>query len=114
MTPTAVWPATAHRAGGIVLLAVVYYVLARLGLTLAWAGAHASPVWPPAGLAFAAVLLWGYRLGAGVALGAFAANCIGFLANGVPPAAAIAVSAAIAAGNTLEALCGVQLLRRLA
>jgi PAS domain S-box-containing protein len=114
MTPIAAWPAAAHRAGGIVLLAVVYYALARLGLTLAWAGTNASPVWPPSGLAFAAVLLWGYRLGAGVALGAFAANCAGFLANGVPPAAAIAVSAAIAAGNTLEALGGIRLLRRLA
>jgi signal transduction histidine kinase len=60
-------------------------------------------VWPPTGIALAALLLFGSDLWPGVALGAF----LGAVATGVPLAVALGVSA----GNTLEALSAV-LLRR--
>ena len=63
-------------------------------------------MWPPAGIAFAALVLLGYRYWPGVALGAFIANA----ATPIPLAAAFG----IAAGNTTEALLAAYLLRRVA
>ncbi|MES2018738.1 MAG: CHASE domain-containing protein [Pseudomonadota bacterium] len=96
----------------IAVLALLYYGAARLGLLLAFADSNASPVWPPSGIAFGALLVGGLRLWPGVFAGALLANTVVFLANGVAPPLAVAVSLAIAAGNTGEALLGAWLLRR--
>jgi PAS domain S-box-containing protein len=99
----------------IVLLALVYYAAGRLGLLLAFAGSNASPVWPPSGIAFGALLIYGLRLWPGVFLGAVGANLAVFLSNDVlAPGPALLVSCLIGAGNTLEALAGAWLLRRVA
>jgi integral membrane sensor domain MASE1 len=90
----------------IAALAAVYYGAAKLGLTLAFANRSVTAVWPPAGIALAALLLWGYRYWPGVALGALFAN--GW--TGVP----IETVLGITVGNTLEALAGTYLLRRVA
>lgn len=96
----------------IVSLATIYYLAARLGLLLAFAETNATPVWPPSGIAFAALLLFGYRAWPGIAIGAFAANFAVFAANEVIGGAALGgVSLAIAGGNTLEALVGAYLFR---
>jgi signal transduction histidine kinase/CHASE1-domain containing sensor protein/DNA-binding response OmpR family regulator len=96
-------------------LALAYHIAARLGLLLAFADTNATPVWPPSGIAFAAVLLLGYRCWPGIALGAFSANVAVFAANQVTDSAtAVAVSLMIAIGNTLEALLGAYLLREVA
>ena len=87
------------------ILTVVYFAAARFGLSLAAMHKSVSLVWPPTGIALAAVLLFGYRIWPGIALGAFLANAF----TGV----GLAVSAAIATGNTLEALAGAYLLRHL-
>jgi integral membrane sensor domain MASE1 len=73
---------------------------------LAFETGSVTAVWPPTGIALAAVLLWGYRVWPGVALGAFLANSW----TGVP----VYAVALISTGNTLEALGGAYLLRRLA
>jgi PAS domain S-box-containing protein len=86
------------------LLALVYYGAARLGLQYASIGQSISLVWPPTGIAFAALTLLGYRYWPGIALGAFLANA----ATPVPLPAATG----IAVGNTLEALVAAYLLRR--
>ncbi len=93
------------------ILAVLYAIAACSSLVLALPNTNASPVWPPSGIAFAAVLLFGYRIWPGIFMGAFLANIITFLFNGttgIPQA--IAASFFIGAGNTLEALCGIKLL----
>src|SRR5258706_3756588 len=81
-----------------------YVVTARLGLRLDAVGGVATPVWPPTGIALAALLLGGVQLWPAVALGALIAN----LSVGVAPLSALA----IAAGNTLEAVVGAALLPR--
>lgn len=97
----------------IAALALAYWAAARLGLLLAFQNSNASPVWPPSGIAFAALALGGPRLAAGVALGAFAANLQVFFTNQVASTSTLlAVSTVIAAGNTLEAWCGVLAWRR--
>src|SRR5437879_7813880 len=95
-------------------VAILYYAAARLGLLLAFEKTNASPVWPPAGIAFAAVLLRGYRVWPGIMLGAFLANVVVFLGNHAADVFAIvAVSSVIGIGNTLEAIVGRALLDRL-
>ena len=76
------------------ILTVVYFAAARFGLSLAAMHKSVSLVWPPTGIALAAVLLIGYRIWPGIALGAFLVNA----SAGV----GLAVSAAIATGNTLR------------
>ena len=70
------WDRGARRAHAAKLVAVaaVYYGAAKLGLTLAFEAPSVTAIWPPTGIALAAVLLWGYRIWPGVALGAFLAN----------------------------------------
>ena len=86
-------------------LAIVYSAAASLGLWFAPVHKSVTLVWPPTGIALVALLLFGYRLWPGIAVGAFLVNA----ATGV----GVAVAAGIAAGNTLEALTGTYLLRRL-
>lgn len=96
----------------VLLFALLYYLAARLGLMLAFAGSNASPVWPPSGIAIGVLLIAGLRLWPGLLLGALTANIVEFAANGVPWVTTIPVSTAIALGNTLEAVTGAWLLRR--
>ncbi len=86
-------------------LAVVYVVAARLGLMLDAVAGFATLVWPPTGIALAALLLLGYRVSPGVFIGAFAAN----VWNGAAPLVALGIGV----GNTLEAIVGVYALRRI-
>jgi signal transduction histidine kinase len=81
-----------------------YFGSAKLGLELSVAHGVITPVWPPTGIALAALILLGPRLWPAIALGAFVSNAT----SGV----SVAVAAAIAVGNTLEALGGWYLLRR--
>src|SRR5438309_10931563 len=87
----------------LVLLAGIYFAAAKFGLSLASVHTNVSPVWPPTGIAIAAVLLLGYRIWPGILLGAFLANFL----TPVPVATAVA----IAIGNALEALSAGVLLR---
>src|SRR6266542_6656054 len=88
------------------ILAVIYFIAGKLGLMLASLHASASPVWPPAGIALAALLLLGYRAWPAIFIGAFLVN--------VTSAGNVATSFAIATGNTLEALVGAWLVNRFA
>ncbi len=84
-------------------VAVVYFAAAKLGLSFAFIHTNVSPVWPPTGIAIAALLLYGVRVWPAVLIGAFAAN---FLTP-----VSIGADITIAAGNTLEAVAAVTLLR---
>jgi len=86
-------------------VAILYIACAKLGLALAFRAAQVTAVWPPTGFALAAVFRFGWRAVPGVLLGAFLAN-----ASADEP---LWVAAAIAIGNTLEAVAGVTILRRL-
>ena len=88
----------------IALLAGAYLGAARIGLDLPVADGVITPVWIPTGIALAALLLFGYRLWPGVAIGAFAANAIDL---------PVETAAGIALGNTLEAVVATYLLRRI-
>src|SRR5512141_2603465 len=95
----------ARNVGTALGVAAIYFLAAKLGLSLAYLNASVSPVWPPTGVAIAAVLWLGYRATPGVVIGALLAN---YLLTDVPLAAAVGISS----GNTLEALTAVYLVRR--
>jgi two-component sensor histidine kinase len=105
---TAALSAAAGRQGArLALMAglcLAYFLLAKAGLALASIHPSATPVWPPTGLAIAALLLLGPEAAPAVFLGAFLVNqtTTGDLGSSV----------AIGFGNTLEALIGAILTRR--
>lgn len=90
----------------MLLLAAVYYGASKFGFSLAYVAEQVTVVWPPTGIALAAVLLLGPRVWPGIFLGAFLTN-----ATAHEP---VLVALGIATGNTLEALTGAWLLRRYA
>src|SRR5437867_5262989 len=94
------------RLAVIALLAAVYFVAGKLGLSLAIVHPSATPVWAPTGIALASLLFFGYRVWPGIFIGAFLAN--------VTTVGSIATSLGIAAGNTLEGLIGAYLVSRFA
>jgi integral membrane sensor domain MASE1/anti-sigma regulatory factor (Ser/Thr protein kinase) len=85
-------------------LAAAYFGAAKLGLALAFSNESVTAVWPPTGIALAALVLWGRNLWPGVLLGALLAN----VTTDVP----VYTAAGIAVGNTLEAVIGAWLLER--
>src|SRR5438093_13760901 len=64
----------AAYAGELLLITVAYFVGGKLGLAVPFTSGNISPVWPPAGIALAGVLVYGYRIWPAVALGAFLVN----------------------------------------
>jgi signal transduction histidine kinase len=87
-------------------VALLYFAVAQAGLMFAVVGSTVTLVWPPSGIALVAILVFGYRIAFGIALGAFLANAW----TGLP----ILLATGIAIGNALEALAGAFLLKRLA
>lgn len=89
-------PLALRVVAGNAALALAYFVAAKLSLTLAIPPGYATAVWPPSGLALAALLIGGPKFWPGVLIGAAAVNfTIQF---------SLAAALAIGAGNTLEAL----------
>jgi PAS domain S-box-containing protein len=88
----------------VLLLAALYFVAAKLSLPLAIPPGYATAVWPPSGIALAALLLFGTRLWPGVWLGAAVVN--------LTVESSWLVAALIATGNSLEAHVAARLIRR--
>lgn len=91
----------------IILIALCYYVSAQVGLWLSFPISKAAPLWPPAGLALALIILSGYRTWPAITIGSFIANTLVFLNLQVEFSFGLLLSlVVIAIGNTLEALFG--------
>src|SRR3954463_14711384 len=86
-------------------LAITYYLAARLGYELEFAGPVAAIVWLPVGVAIAFLYLGGVGLWPGVVLGDLLSNDYGALPLGAALGQTI--------GNLLEVLVAVVLMRRL-
>ncbi len=84
---------------------VAYIALAFVGLQLASIHPSATPIWPPTGLAIAAILLWGYRVAPAIFIAALLVSQL--------TAGSVSTSVAIACGNTFEAVTAVYLIRHL-
>ena len=87
-------------------LLFLYYVAGRIGLALAIQHPSVSLVWPPSGIALAALILLGPQAWPTVFLGAFLVN--------VTTSSSVPLAIGIAVGNTLEAALGAHLVNRYA
>lgn len=95
-------------------LAAIYFTAGRLSLLLAIPPGYATAVWPPAGIALAALLVCGYRVWPGILLGSFLVN-IGLSFDGTTAWAmtkSISLAAGIGAGAAVQAFFGAFLVRR--
>src|SRR2546430_6356132 len=97
---------TARDLAAILTLTAVYAGAGKFGLSLAIINPSASAVWPPTGIALAALLLFGLRLWPAIFAGAFLVN---LMTHGT-----VWTSLAIGAGNTLEAVAGTWLVSKFA
>ncbi|MFD0291495.1 MASE1 domain-containing protein [Streptomyces sp. NPDC127061] len=88
----------------VLAVAACYYATARLGLLQQLVRGQVTPLWPPTGIAVAALLVFGIRIWPGIALGALAVNIA--IGPSVLPVLLIAV------GNTIAPVCSYLLLRR--
>ncbi|MBD8526611.1 CHASE domain-containing protein [Pseudomarimonas arenosa] len=91
------------------IIAVAYVVSGRLGLLLAIPPGYATAIFPPAGVALGALLLFGRPAIIGVWLGSLALNI--WIGGGFS-AFSVLIAALIASGSSLQALAGHWLIAR--
>ena len=94
------------RIGVVCILAAVYFLAGKLGLSMAFVHPSSTAVWPATGIALAAFLILGYRVWPGIFVGAFLVN--------ITTAGSVLTSLGVATGNTLEGLVGAYLVLRFA
>ncbi|MFD2207719.1 CHASE domain-containing protein [Kiloniella antarctica] len=99
----------------IFLLGSVYGVTGWVGLSWAIETGYATAIWPPSGIALAAILIFGYRVWPGVFIGSFCANILSvnsleFLAD--VSFLSFLVAVGIASGAALQAVGGGYLVHR--
>jgi signal transduction histidine kinase len=87
----------------LAVVAVAYFVTARLGLELALVHGQVTPVWPPTGIAVVAILFFGARVLPAVAIAALAVN--------LPLSPNPLAATVIAGGNTLAPFVAASLLK---
>ena len=94
------------KIAALALLTLLYFAAGKLGLALAIVNPSATAVWPPTGIAIAALLVLGYRAWPAILAGAFLVN--------ITTSGSVPASLMIAGGNALEALAGAYLVNRYA
>src|SRR5437763_3333628 len=80
----------------LAIVCAVYFGAAKAGLAFAFANQSVTSIWPPTGIALAAVLIWGYRMWPAILAAAFLAK--------ITTVGSIATVLGFATGNTLKAL----------
>jgi signal transduction histidine kinase len=87
-----------------IILFCLYFITAKFGLKLSPVNTFAALIWPPTGIAFAALILFNSRLWPAITL----ASVIIYHQTG----ASILLAMSMALGNTLEVVVGVYLFKR--
>ena len=107
-------PLAADRWVRVVILAAGYTLTGIVGLSLAIPPGYATAVWPPSGIALAAVLLWGPRVWPGIVAGSLLVNlAVGMTTADLPfGALSLIIAAAIAVGSTVQTLACAAALER--
>ena len=92
--------------------ALAYWLAGRLGLLLAIPPGYASPIYPGAGIALAAVLVFGWRVLPGILLGSALMNASVSAPSDASKGLAMAMPLISALGATAQAALGAWLMRR--
>ncbi len=104
--PATPWPLA------LLATALAYTVVGWVALLLAIPPGYASPLFPPAGIALASVMVFGWRMMAGVALGSFAVNFTVSAEHGPVELTSLGLPIMFAAGAALQAGAGAWLVKR--
>src|SRR5689334_17569946 len=97
----------------LALTALAYALAGATALALGMPPSCASPLSPAAGIALASVVVYGWRMLGGVAIGALAVQLALDASRGRhDPATSLLLATAIAVGATLQAAVGAALVRR--
>ncbi|HQU88429.1 EAL domain-containing protein [Denitromonas sp.] len=94
-----------------ILLFLAYSVTGVLSLQMAIAPGYVAPLFPPAGIALAGVLLYGLRMLPAIWLGSLAVNIVALWQAGLPAPGTVAPFF-VAGGAVLQAVAGAALARR--
>lgn len=99
----------------LLLVTALYFATGRLGLLLSTDNGYSTLVWPPSGIAIAAVILFGFRIWPALFLGALITNLTLGESQGsvLQTLMAQPQNITIALGNSTQALLAVLLLKRL-
>jgi PAS domain S-box-containing protein len=100
----------------IIGLAIAYAITGKLGTFLAIPPGYATAIWPPSGIALAAILIYGCRIWPGIFIGAFLVNFSNAVVTGslAEIFASVAITLAMCCGASLQAVAGDYLVRRYA
>src|SRR5213080_3715705 len=90
----------------LIAVTAFYFLVGKLGLSLAFVNPSTTAIWAPTGVALVALLIWGSRIWPGIFVGAFLVN--------VTTTGTMLSSIGIATGNVLEGLVGAYCLNRFA
>ena len=87
----------------LALVFALYFGAGKLGLAVPFTSSNVSPIWPAAGIAVAAVLIWGIPIAPAIAFAAFLVNFL----TPIPTFASVAIglgnaSGAVVAGYVLK------------
>lgn len=93
-------------------LSLAYAIAGKLALMLALPPGYATAIFPPAGIAVAALLLWGNRIWPGVFFGSLLLNLWVGAEQGALTVSGLQVAVSAAMGASLQALAGAWLVRR--
>jgi diguanylate cyclase (GGDEF)-like protein len=98
--------AAADRWARIAILAAGYTLTGIVGLSLAIPPGYATAVWPPSGIAIAALLMWGPRVWPGIVIGSVLVNlAVAMTTAGIDfTALSVLIASSIALGSTVQAL----------
>lgn len=102
----------AQGALQLVLVAVAYLAAGKAALLMAIPPGYATAVFPSAGIAVAAVLLWGSPMAVAVFAGSFGLNLWIGLESGPLTTTGLSIAGLAATGAALQALLGAHLVRR--
>ena len=106
------FPARVRQLAPQAAVFLAYLGAAGLGRLMVFPSTDAPAVWPPSGVAVAAALLLGSRIWPAIAVGALVVQAIALAGRGLAPQVIGGVSLATAVGNTLAALVGAAIVRR--
>ena len=88
----------------LAIVFALYFGAGKLGLSIPFTSFNVSPIWPAAGIAVAAVLIWGIQIAPAIVFAAFLVNFL----TPIPTSASVAIGL----GNASSAVVAAYLLRR--
>ena len=97
----------------ILILALIYFLSAKTGQFLSILPGNVTPIWPPSGIALAAIIMYGYHIWPGILIGSIAGATWALDATSwVTILKTLYIGTIIAVGVTLQGLVGGYLIKK--